>query len=228
MSNKIIIAIDGYSSTGKSSVSKELAKKLNIIHIDSGAMYRAVTFFALLNNYIDENHLDKQGIVNRLKNIKINFKFNQENHINEIYLNDNQIENEIRSVEVNKYVSLIAQIKEVREYLVEIQRKISKDQSVVMDGRDIGSVVFPNADFKFFITASIEERTKRRFLEINNPSISIEDVKKNLIERDENDSNRLDSPLVIAKNAIIIDNTNFTKEETITKIYNIISSKIEN
>jgi cytidylate kinase len=226
--NHIIIAIDGYSSTGKSSVSKELAKKLNIIHIDSGAMYRAITYFSIVNNYIQDNEINTHKIINQLSNLIIDFKYNFKNDKNEIYLNNIQVENEIRTIEVNRHVSLIAQIKEVRQFLVEQQREISKNQSLVMDGRDIGSIVFPNADFKFFITASLEERTKRRYLEINDSSISFEEVKNNLIERDENDTNRLDSPLIIAKDAILIDNTEITREQTIEKIYNIIYSKIKN
>ncbi len=221
---KPVIAIDGYSSTGKSSISKIIAKKLNIIHLDTGALYRGVTWFALQNCLDKDGKINKQLLFSSLSLINLEFK----NINNELilYLNDVDISKEIRQNDVSNNVSFIAKQKEVRDFLLESQRNIAQKGGVIMDGRDIGTVVLPNADYKFFLTASIDERTKRRYLELQSLGIEAnqEEVKKNLIERDRIDSEREVAPLKQAPDAIIIDNTNISKEETI----NLIISYIKN
>lgn len=221
---KPVIAIDGYSSTGKSSISKIIAKKLNIIHLDTGALYRGVTWFALQNCLDQDGKINKQLLFSSLSLINLEFK----NINNELilYLNDVDISKEIRQNDVSNNVSFIAKQKEVRDFLLESQRNIAQKGGVIMDGRDIGTVVLPNADYKFFLTASIDERTKRRYLELQSLGIEAnqEEVKKNLIERDRIDSEREVAPLKQAPDAIIIDNTNISKEETI----NLIISYIKN
>jgi cytidylate kinase len=222
---KLVIAIDGFSSTGKSSISKVLAEKLGLIHVDTGALYRAVTLFALQNHLLSNIELDLLALENNLN--KIHLQFRNENNILVLYLNDINISEEIRSTEVSNYVSIIAKQKFVRDFLLEMQKSWGKEGGIIMDGRDIGTVVFPNADFKFFLTASIEERSKRRFLELKNSQINadLNEVKQNLINRDKIDSERSIAPLAKAEDAILIDNSELTKEETINKIYNIIQNK---
>ncbi len=222
---KLVIAIDGFSSTGKSSISKVLAEKLGLIHVDTGALYRAVTLFALQNHLLSNIELDLLALENNLN--KIHLQFRNENNILVLYLNDINISEEIRSTEVSNYVSIIAKQKFVRDFLLEMQKSWGIEGGIIMDGRDIGTVVFPNADFKFFLTASIEERSKRRFLELKNSQINadLNKVKQNLINRDKIDSERSIAPLTKAEDAILIDNSELTKEETINKIYNIIQNK---
>ena len=222
---KLVIAIDGFSSTGKSSISKVLAEKLGLIHVDTGALYRAVTLFALQNHLLSNIELDLLALENNLN--KIHLQFRNENNILVLYLNDINISEEIRSTEVSNYVSIIAKQKFVRDFLLEMQKSWGIEGGIIMDGRDIGTVVFPNADFKFFLTASIEERSKRRFLELKNSQINadLNEVKQNLINRDKIDSERSIAPLAKAEDAILIDNSELTKEETINKIYNIIQNK---
>ena len=222
-----IIAIDGYSSTGKSSYAKMLAKEFGWIHIDTGAMYRATTLYGI-ENFCENNIIDSVDLVSHLSDIHIDFKKNNETNSNDIYLNGKNVESRIRDFDISEQVSLVAKIPEVRKYLVKQQRNIGKNGGIVMDGRDIGTVVFPNADLKFFITASVEERAKRRFIDFKklNKNISLQEVQENLIQRDNIDKNRSVSPLIQAPDAILIDNTNMNKEETYTKIQTIVKEKL--
>lgn len=220
---KPVIAIDGFSSTGKSSISKIIAHKLGIVHLDTGALYRGITWFAL-QNCLDNNHLINLGKLFPLfSEIKLEFKKVDEELI--LYLNDEDVSTEIRTHEVSSNVSFIAKQKEVREFLLQFQQNIAEKGGVIMDGRDIGTVVFPNADYKFFLTASIEERTKRRYQELLRLGIDADEtqVKENLIERDRIDSERKIAPLKQADDAILIDNSSLSKKETIEKILSYIN-----
>ena len=218
----LVIAIDGFSSTGKSSISKVVADTLGLIHIDTGAMYRAITLFGLRNFKDEKQEIDLSKLLQNLNEISLEFRENSEKL--EIYLNGENVSKEIRTTEVSDNVSFIAKQPEVRERLVVLQRNIAEKQGVIMDGRDIGTVVLPNADYKFFLTASADERARRRFLELQSLGIetTIEEVKQNLIERDRIDSEREISPLKQAEDAILIDNTNLNKEETIDLILSYI------
>lgn len=222
---KLIIAIDGHSSSGKSTVAKALAKKLNYKYIDTGAMYRAVTL-KLLNNNIDFGDIDK--IEQTLQNTVIDFYVS--NDLNEIVLDGVCIENEIRSLLISNSVSEVATVPIIREHLVKIQQNIGKEGGIVMDGRDIGTVVFPNADFKFFVTADIDTRAERRYKELkakgNNDS-SFEAVKANLLKRDHIDSNREHSPLKIADDAIFINTEKMTREEQLIFVLDKILSNTD-
>lgn len=213
--NNITIAIDGFSSTGKSTLAKQLAKHLGYIYVDSGAMYRAVTYFAMQNKLVSEDFLDKNALIKKLPEIKLRFQFNPVLGYAEMFLNDENIENAIRTIEVSRLVSKIAEISEVRAKLVEQQQAMGKDKAVVMDGRDIGTVVFPEAELKLFMTASAHTRAKRRYDELieKGQHVSYEDVLQNVQERDYIDTHRDDSPLVKAKDAIEIDNSTLTKKE---------------
>jgi cytidylate kinase len=218
----LVIAIDGFSSTGKSSISKVVADTLGLIHIDTGAMYRAITLFGLRNFKNEKQEIDLSKLLQNLNEISLEFRENSGKL--EIYLNGENVSKEIRTTEVSDNVSFIAKQPEVRERLVVLQRDIAEKQGVIMDGRDIGTVVLPNADYKFFLTASADERARRRFLELQSLGIetTIEEVKRNLIERDRIDSEREISPLKQAEDAILIDNTNLNKEETIDLILSYI------
>ena len=218
----LVIAIDGFSSTGKSSISKVVADTLGLIHIDTGAMYRAITLFGLRNFKNEKQEIDLSKLLQNLNEISLEFRENSGKL--EIYLNGENVSKEIRTTEVSDNVSFIAKHPEVRARLVVLQRDIAEKQGVIMDGRDIGTVVLPNADYKFFLTASADERARRRFLELQSLGIetTIEEVKQNLIERDRIDSEREISPLKQAEDAILIDNTNLTKEETIDLILSYI------
>ena len=218
----LVIAIDGFSSTGKSSISKVVADTLGLIHIDTGAMYRAITLFGLRNFKDEKQEIDLSKLLQNLNEISLEFRENSGKL--EIYLNGENVSKEIRTTEVSDNVSFIAKQPEVRERLVVLQRNITEKQGVIMDGRDIGTVVLPNADYKFFLTASADERARRRFLELQSLGIetTIEEVKQNLIERDRIDSEREISPLKQAEDAILIDNTNLNKEETIDLILSYI------
>ena len=218
----LVIAIDGFSSTGKSSISKVVADTLGLIHIDTGAMYRAITIFGLRNFKNEKQEIDLSKLLQNLNEISLEFRENSGKL--EIYLNGENVSKEIRTTEVSDNVSFIAKQPEVRERLVVLQRDIAEKQGVIMDGRDIGTVVLPNADYKFFLTASADERARRRFLELQSLGIetTIEEVKQNLIERDRIDSEREISPLKQAEDAILIDNTNLNKEETIELILSYI------
>lgn len=216
-----VIAIDGYSSTGKSSISKQIAKKLGLIHMDTGALYRGITLYAL-QNCSAEGKIDKDILFKNFDQLKLEFR--EENGVLVLYLNDKNISNEIRSLEVSNNVSFIAKQSEVRDFLLETQRSIASNGGVVMDGRDIGTVVLPNADYKFFLTASVDERTRRRHLELISlgEEADVESVKNNLVTRDKIDSEREVSPLKQAEDAILIDNTNLNQEETLKLILSYI------
>ncbi len=214
---KIIIAIDGYSSCGKSTVAKELAARLSYSYIDSGAMYRAITLYFLRNN-VDYKNEDE--VINALKDIHLSFAFNEASCKSEIHLNDENVEHYIRDMIVAEKVSEVAAIKEVRAFATAQQKKLGKKRGIVMDGRDIGTTVFPDAELKIFMTASPEVRVKRRFQELyaTNPNITLEEVKHNLELRDYIDSNREESPLRQAADAVILDNSNLTREEQLEKV----------
>ncbi len=226
---KITIAIDGFSSTGKSTVAKQLAKHLGYTYVDSGAMYRAVTWFAMTQHIISKEKFDVDSLVSHLDDIHISFVFNKEVGFAEVYLNDENVEKEIRTLEVSNFVSKVAEISEVRKLLVKQQQKLGKGKGVVMDGRDIGTVVFPEAELKLFMTASAETRAERRFEELiqKGDKILYEDVLKNVEERDYIDSHREDSPLVKAKDAIEIDNSYLSMEEQFKIILNLAKEVIE-
>ena len=226
----ITIAIDGYSSTGKSTVAKQLAKHLGYIYVDTGAMYRAVTLFAMQNGFIDKEHFDILGLVTKLNSITIDFAFNPELGFAEVYLNGKNVEREIRTLEVSSFVSKVAAIPEVRYQLVKQQQKMGKDKGVVMDGRDIGTVVFPYAELKLFMTASAEKRAVRRYDELieRGDKVEYEDVLRNVQERDYIDSHREDSPLRKADDAIEIDNSNLTLTEQFDKILQLVEMTFEN
>ena len=226
---KITIAIDGFSSTGKSTLAKELAKKLGYLFVDSGAMYRAVTYFAIQNGFVDQKKFDKESLVKSLNSISLQFLLNEETGIADIFLNGINVEKEIRTLEVSNLVSPIAEVSEVRAKLVEQQQKMGKGKGIVMDGRDIGTVVFPNAELKIFMTANPQIRAKRRFEEMQQKqtNITFEEVLKNVEERDYIDSNRKDSPLRKAEDAIEIDNSNLSREEQFQKVLHLAKSTIE-
>ena len=227
---KLTIAIDGHASTGKSSIAKEIAIKYGYIYINSGSMYRAVTLFAIENKLLGLLNDNIDLFIEKLKDISINFRFNQNNLISEIFLNNRNVEKEIGSLEVSNYVSKVAAIPEIRKEMVKLQRNIDRRIGVVMDGRDIGSVVFPNADIKLFLTASDTVRAKRRFEEMinNGLSVSYDDILNNIRNRDKLDSSRSDSPLIIEKDAIVIDNSNMSIDEQIKQIKQLIDRKIAN
>jgi len=222
--NNITIAIDGFSSTGKSTLAKQLAKHLGYVYVDSGAMYRAVTYFAMQNKLVSEDYLDKEGLIKKLPEIKLHFQFNPDLGFAEMFLNDLNIENQIRTIEVSRLVSKIAEISEVRAKLVEQQQAMGKNRAVVMDGRDIGTVVFPDAELKLFMTASAHTRAKRRHDELieKGQHVSYEDVLQNVQERDYIDTHRDDSPLVKAHDAIEIDNSTLTKKEQFDLVLDLI------
>ena len=224
MDKKIIIAIDGFSSTGKSTLAKELAKHLGYVYVDTGAMYRAVALFAMQNGYIDKEFFDIQSLINSLPFIRLVFKFNPDLGFAEMYLNDVNVEKEIRTIEVSNYVSKVAEIPEVRSKLVEQQQEMGKSKGIVMDGRDIGTVVFPEAELKIFMNASAHTRAERRFKELKEKGdqVSFEEVLKNIEERDYIDTLRDDSPLVRAKDALEFDNSNISKQEQFEKVLKLV------
>jgi CMP/dCMP kinase len=228
MDKKLVIAIDGYSSCGKSTFAKFIAKELNYIYIDSGAMYRAVTLFCMRKNYINNSRLNIDAVLSDLKNIHLDFVFNREFNEYETFLNSENVEKEIRSLEVTAHVSRISMIHEVRTRMVELQRQIGASKGIVMDGRDIGTVVFPDADLKIFMTASIDIRAKRRYDELKEKGLAVnfEEIKTAIIARDIADENRDISPLRRADDAIILDNSRMTVDEQLLWIRNIIDRKI--
>jgi cytidylate kinase len=211
----ITIAIDGFSSTGKSTLAKQLANHLGYVYVDTGAMYRAITLFSMQMGYISNEYFDKETLINSLPQIKLHFEFNAVLGFAEMYLNGLNVEKEIRTLGVSNFVSKIAEVSEVRSKLVEQQQEMGKGKGIVMDGRDIGTVVFPDAELKIFMTASAETRAQRRFdeLQAKGDSVTYEEVLENVQERDYIDSHREDSPLVIANDAIEIDNSYLTREE---------------
>jgi CMP/dCMP kinase len=218
---KIIITIDGWSSCGKSTLAKQLAKKLGYIYVDSGAMYRAVTLY-FLRNHIDWT--EKESVVEALRNITLEFIHNPKSEQSEIYLNGENVEYVIRDLVIAEKVSDVAAIREVREFAVAQQQQMGKNKGIVMDGRDIGTVVFPKAELKIFMTADNAVRVERRFRELyeKNPNVTLEEVMSNLQMRDYIDSHREISPLRKADDAIELDNTNLTEEEQLKKALNLI------
>ena len=224
-SSLINIAIDGHSSCGKSSIAKDISKKFKMKYVDSGAMYRAVTLFCLQNNFVEEGKIQHQKILKNLHQINISFKYNTRS---EILLNGNNVENLIRDNDVSNYVSKISQIEQVRSKLISLQKEISSQKNVVMDGRDIGTKVIPNADIKLFITADIDVRANRRYKELllADKKVTYDEVLKNLSIRDFDDTTRDINPLIKAENAIVIDNTNLNFVEQNNLIFNIIKQKI--
>lgn len=216
MENNIVIAIDGHSSCGKSTVAKAVAKKLGIAYIDTGAMYRVVTLYAMRHNLFKANGApDAEGIAAQLGNIKITFNFDQQLGRNTTYLNGENVEDEIRGMEVSSRVSPVSAIPAVRAQLTEWQREMGRNQSVIMDGRDIGTTVFPNADLKIFMTARPEVRAKRRYdeLKAKGQEADLAEILRNVEERDRQDSTRAVSPLRKADDAIVLDNSDMTREE---------------
>ncbi len=228
MSTKITIAIDGYSACGKSTLAKALAKALDYSFIDSGAMYRGAALFFYRQGHVSEEMMDIEAIERAIPNLDLSFKI--QNTKNCLYLNNENIENEIRQAYVVNIVSKVATIKKVRTALVKQQQRMGENGGIVMDGRDIGSVVFPNAQLKIFVTASPEIRAQRRYAELQQKGIpqSLEEVKLNLTKRDHIDSTREESPLVQVQDAIVLDNSKLTKEEqlewALEKARKIISS----
>lgn len=225
MMKKIIITIDGWSSCGKSTLAKQLAKALGYVYVDSGAMYRAITLYFLRNHI---NWLDTDQVINALADITIAFKFNNKTEQSEIYLNEENVEYVIRDLVIAEKVSDIAAIKEVRTFAVAQQQKMGNQKGIVMDGRDIGTTVFPDAELKFFMTADIAVRVERRYMEMfeKNPNTSIDDVKANLEMRDYIDSNREVSPLRKAADAVELDNTNLSIEEQLEKALHFAKAKL--
>ena len=225
---KIIIAIDGFSSTGKSTLAKQLAKHLGYIFVDTGAMYRAVTLFAIQNNCIENQILNIEKLCQNLSEINLRFQFNEKLGYSEMFLNDKNVETEIRTLEVSSYVSKIAEVSQVRAKLVEQQQQMGTNKGIVMDGRDIGTVVFPNAELKIFMTASPEIRAQRRFDELSSKdeTINFQDVLKNVQERDFIDTNRKDSPLKMAVDAIEIDNSYITRDDQFKLVLEMVDEII--
>lgn len=230
MTKKITVAIDGFSSTGKSTVAKQLAKELGYVYVDTGAMYRAVTLYALRKEFISENNFDTAALITDLPLINLKFIFNPEVGFGEMYLNDENVEREIRQMEVSQYVSRIAAVPEVREMLVAQQQEMGREKGIVMDGRDIGTVVFPDAELKIFMTASAEERAQRRFKELRERGevVAYKEVLENVQERDLLDTTRKDSPLVKAKDAKEIDNSHLTLAGQFEKILELYNEAINN
>ena len=225
----ITIAIDGYSSTGKSTLAKLIAKKLGYVYVDSGAMYRAVTYYAMQHGFIDKSGVRTHELIDQLPKVDISFKYNNDLGFAEVYLNSVNIEKEIRTLEVSSYVSQVSVIPEVRRQLVKQQQEMGKNKAVVMDGRDIGTVVFPNAELKVFLNASPETKAKRRYYELieKGDEVSYQEVFRNVQERDYIDSNRKDSPLRKASDAIEIDNSELTKEESFQKVMELVTMTLE-
>ena len=228
MEKKITIAIDGFSSTGKSTVAKGLAKKLGYVYVDTGAMYRAVTLYMMRKLFVSENNLNEESIVRHLPFISLKFIFNEDLGYGEMYLNDENVEKEIRYMEVSEQVSKVAAIPQVRKMLVEQQQEMGKEKGVVMDGRDIGTVVFPEAELKIFMTASTEKRAQRRYDELKErgDEVEYEAVLKNVKDRDFMDSTREDSPLIKADDAVEFDNSEMGLEQQFDEILKIVEDRI--
>ena len=217
----MIVAIDGPAGSGKSSTAKEISKQLNWLYLDTGAMYRAITFYFLKN---DIQYSEENNYIDVLENIFINF---ENSSTQKVFLNNLEITKEIRSTEVTRFVSTVSTIPEVRKYCVKLQREIAKNSNVVIEGRDIGTKVFPNAEVKIFLTASVEERAKRRFNELDSKNnIDFEQLVEDIKLRDQKDSNRKISPLTIAQDATVIDTSGMNINEQLTKIRKHIESKI--
>ncbi len=227
---KIIIAIDGYSSTGKSTIAKQLAKALEYVYVDTGAMYRAVTLFAMRNKLIGSEQENTHALVALLPKIRLKFRYNDNLGYAEMYMNDENVEKEIRTMDVSKHVSRVAEIEEVRYMLVDMQKSMGTEKGIVMDGRDIGTVVFPKAEFKVFMTASPEKRAYRRYKELldRGEDVSYDEVLINVQNRDYIDSNREFSPLRKAEDAIEFDNSDMGLKEQFERMYNYALRVLEN
>lgn len=224
---KAIIAIDGHSSCGKSTVAKDLAKVLGYVYIDTGAMYRSVTLFAMENGLINNGKIDEAGLKGRLSDIHITFKYELEEKKNETFLNGACVEDAIRGLDVSNNVSAISAIGFVREKLVELQQEMGREGGIVMDGRDIGTVVFPDADLKLFMTASPEIRAQRRFdeLKAKGEDVDLKAIFENVKQRDHIDSTRKESPLVQANDAVVLDNSQLNKQEQLDWIMNVLKER---
>ena len=222
---KIIIAIDGYSSCGKSTMARQLAALLGYNHIDSGAIYRAITLY-FLRNSIDFS--DPDARIKAMANINISFLFNTNSKTTDVLLNDEDVSSQIREMLVSEKVSEVAAIREVRAFAVAQQKRMGRKKGIVMDGRDIGTVVFPEAELKIFMTAEPDVRIKRRFEELypTNHHISFEEVRKNIELRDYLDTTRTESPLVKAADAVVLDNSNLTREEQLDKVLGWVKDKL--
>jgi len=227
---KIIIAVDGHSSCGKSTVAKEVAKKLNYLYLDSGAMYRAVTLYCLRNNLIHNGELDVGELISKLDQIHITFNYNPVTQTNDTLLNGENIEDEIRQLSVSQNVSRVAAIPEVRHHLVALQKEMGKFKGIVMDGRDIGTVVFPEAELKLFMTASPDIRAKRRYDELiaKGNTVNFEEIKANIIARDNYDEQREISPLRKADDALVLDNSFLSREEQLDWVLDKVNNILKN
>jgi cytidylate kinase len=225
---KITIAIDGFSSCGKSTLAKALAFELGYVFVDTGAMYRAVTLFCFRKGFVSKESINQNAIIDHLNQIEIHFERNKETTKLEIYLNNEVVEREIRSLEISSLVSKVASIKEVRQKLVVEQKKMGEKGGVVMDGRDIGSVVFPHAELKLFVTASPEVRTDRRFKELlpTEPNITREEIRQNLEERDFLDSTRSESPLIQTEDAVVLDNSDINQQEQLELALELVRTRM--
>jgi cytidylate kinase len=221
----IIIAIDGYSSCGKSTIAKALAKKLNYSYMDTGAMYRAVTLYAI-HHEIDVYELTEWEVDRMIDLIEITFAYNRDKEISETFLNGKNVENLIRGKEVSEKVSFVSQIPAIRKRMVDLQQKAGKEKGLVIDGRDIGTVVFPDAELKLFMTADAQIRAERRFQELkaNGVEVELEEILNNLEERDYNDTHREENPLRQAEDAIVLDNSNMTQKEQLDWVLKLISN----
>lgn len=228
MNKKITIAIDGFSSTGKSTIAKLIAKKYNYIYVDTGAMYRAVSLFAKQHNFVGNDFLDKEKLISNLKDVSLSFKFNEDLGFAEMYLNDVNVEQEIRTLEVSQLVSKVATISEVRRKLVAEQQQMGAKGGIVMDGRDIGTVVFPDAELKLFMTASADKRATRRYKELldKGDKVTFAEILFNVEERDRIDSTREDSPLMKADDAIEFDNSDMGINEQFERICTLVDRKL--
>lgn len=225
---KITIAIDGFSSTGKSTLAKQLAQKLQYVYVDSGAMYRAVALYALQHNLIENQVLNTESLIDQLPSVKVTFQYNTTLKASEIYLNGINVNAEIRSMDVSNAVSRVASVPEVRQQLVGLQQKMGALKGIVMDGRDIGTVVFPDAELKLFMTASADTRAQRRYDELigSGTEVTFEAVLENITSRDHLDSTREDSPLFKADDAIEIDNSNLSLDQQFEKVLALVNSKL--
>tara|TARA_B100000029_G_scaffold399666_1_gene398428 strand:+ start:4544 stop:5233 length:690 start_codon:yes stop_codon:yes gene_type:complete len=224
---KIIIAIDGYASTGKSSLAKLLSLHLSYIYINSGSMYRAITFYALNKGLVPLNNKNIANLIEELPEIKLSYRINKKSKLSDIYLNGKNLEKEIKSLEVSNHVSSVAEIPMIRKFVVKIQKSFKTKKGLVMDGRDIGSIVFPNADLKLFLTASDKIRAKRRLNELIAEGYKVDytEILNNIISRDKKDSERKDSPLIIPKDAVVIDNSKLSINDQLNIVLKLISSK---
>lgn len=225
MSNRMIIALDGHSSSGKSTIAKSVAKALNYRYIDTGAMYRCVTLYALNQGLIQNGEINATALQDQLSQVKIRFAVDETTGESYTILNDENVEEEIRSLRVSQHVSPVSELKFVREFLVQQQRAMGKEGGIVMDGRDIGTVVFPQANLKVFVTAAPEERARRRFQELKKKgyNTSYKEVEANIRERDYIDSHRKESPLKQAEGAKVLDNTHMGKEEQVKQVLQWVS-----